>query len=314
MSSLLASGGFQSLVDIGFVLFVIAACYQSLFSSGGSRTSAQAVHQTRQLESSLREMIDEASAAGSNLNRSLLKRKDELQSLIQKIDEAKLEAQTVIEAPRPQPLSIPRRASAPAAPAPKQIVEEDLPNDSWRDGLSATVTLEELADRSSDTIQISKAASKPVEQKPVETASDESRTIESLTQQLNTMLRAEQAKKLGLGNEIEVMKDSAKQPLNKGFVGSSVDPSVYRIARRLLASGKEIHVVARKLELPVAEVRLIDRMLREELGEAVSNSVSPARAQTGSDDRARFAATQAYELNDDDWSSAIEIERSSELL
>lgn len=48
---------------------------------------------------------------------------------------------------------------------------------------------------------------------------------------------------------------------------SIMDKTAYKIARRLLAAGAEIHVVARKLDLPVSEIRLLDRLMREH-GEA----------------------------------------------
>jgi hypothetical protein len=42
------------------------------------------------------------------------------------------------------------------------------------------------------------------------------------------------------------------------------DPIAYRIARRLLSQGIEIHVVARKLDLPVSEIRMLDRLMLDE--------------------------------------------------
>lgn len=49
----------------------------------------------------------------------------------------------------------------------------------------------------------------------------------------------------------------------------SIDPLAERVARRLLSRGQEIHIVARKLDLSLSDVRLIDRELREERGEIV---------------------------------------------
>ena len=51
-----------------------------------------------------------------------------------------------------------------------------------------------------------------------------------------------------------------------------MDKTAYKIARRLLAAGAEIHVVARKLDLPVSEIRLLDRLMREQRQEQAAGA------------------------------------------
>ncbi|HQH27543.1 MAG TPA: hypothetical protein PLP17_09130 [Oligoflexia bacterium] len=68
-------------------------------------------------------------------------------------------------------------------------------------------------------------------------------------------------------NEIEILRSDPVE--GEAFSRTSIiDPATFHIARRLLKEGKEIHVVARKLELPVSEIRSLERMLRQEAAAA----------------------------------------------
>jgi hypothetical protein len=62
---------------------------------------------------------------------------------------------------------------------------------------------------------------------------------------------------------------------------SIIDPTTYSVARRLLARGAELHVVARKLEIPLAEVRLLDKLMRSEGdGRATEEEISAGYRKT----------------------------------
>ena len=68
-----------------------------------------------------------------------------------------------------------------------------------------------------------------------------------------------------LSAQVEML--SSGDTLQDTFDKTSImDKTTYLIARRLLLEGKELHVVARKLELPVSEIRLLDRLIRAEQG------------------------------------------------
>jgi len=55
---------------------------------------------------------------------------------------------------------------------------------------------------------------------------------------------------------------------------SIVDPAAFKIAKRLLLEGKEIHVISRKLDIPVSEVRHLEMLLRKtDLAEEEANKL-----------------------------------------
>lgn len=51
-----------------------------------------------------------------------------------------------------------------------------------------------------------------------------------------------------------------------------VDPVSFKIAKRLLLEGKEIHVISRKLDIPVSEVRHLESLLRHNDATSVEGS------------------------------------------
>lgn len=226
--------GIQQLLDVAFVGLVLFTCWHSLFGSSSRRRAYRWKEELRDLEDMLRELIAEAGAASSSLDRSLSRRKEELSALIRKIETAKQGAENSVAA----------RSAAPAAqrrvPAPRRTaaeVEDTLPNRTWESSSAepgrATLaeTIEELLEE--DHLSVSRPA---------------------------TPEKQSLAKKIEMKRESDILSE-------KGFVGESIDPVAYKIALRLLSNGQEIHIVARKLGLPMAEVRLIDRLRRSKAGE-----------------------------------------------
>ena len=285
---------FSSIIDAAFFGLVIYTCYRSLFrapvTDGGAARAKRWKDELRNVEESLRELIGEASAAGSNLNRSLLKRKEELQKLIGQIEEARLTGEELLEeqsAPRARearPIASPARSSAqPALPAARTALPSsrpsasqvetrrrmaaaaalqeaaDLPNESWSrapseasDADAFELGLEELIDSTPDRITLSNAPARRAPQPPRMDANSRARSLAAQIEKLKTK---------PLDPEEEILP-----PPPPG-----VDPIAFKVARRLLAQGREIHVVARKIELPVAEVRMIERMMRIEQGEDIDS-------------------------------------------
>ncbi len=207
----------ESIIDVGFVLLVLTVCFQSVVSN--SRTSKKNYErwkaQLEELASILRTLIDEAAVASNSFDRSLLRRKVELQDLLVRIESARDEvhgsAQQVIELEEA-----------------KEFASEDFPNDTWR--VSSSVHRPKRH-----------ALRSRIEITPNDTPYYDSQL---------TAEAPENEKRAIAKRNIEVD-----------------DPIVIRIAKRLLARGQEIHVVARKLELPIAEVRHLDAALRRELGD-----------------------------------------------
>ncbi|MCB0323370.1 MAG: hypothetical protein KDD69_07340 [Bdellovibrionales bacterium] len=251
---------FQSLIDIGFVLLVTVACLRS-FSRDGSGSDARRETwraELKELEGSLRNLIQEAGAASRNLDRSLLQRKRELEGLLSRV-ESQLEAgDTTI--PR-----ITKRQSQRGAAR-----EDELPNESW------------AASQKSEPVAVAYTASggaktaTTVEAAPLEQLAQKADDTLSLSQQVTREVLRQQAdaiKKRSAGGLEHAIPQDPQGPAEGEFdvfetdtfkKTSIMDPVTYRIARRLLKAGKELHVVARKVELPVSEIRLLDRLLREE--------------------------------------------------
>jgi hypothetical protein len=249
---------FQSLIDIGLILLVTFACAKSLFRDNGTGEARRGAWKSelKELEASLRGLIQEAGAASRNFDRSLLARKRELESLLKELDEKGIPSTEATEA-------IPRSAAAPS---------QELPNSSWAEtspspkaytpaGTASSGSsvesplrnagLEQLIEKADDTLSLSQQVTKEV-----------------LRQQTNKRkqlgkggLAASLAEKLAESNS-ENELDALEQAT---FEGTSImDQATYKNVRRLLRSGKELHVVARKVELPVSEIRLLDRLIREE--------------------------------------------------
>lgn len=200
------------LADTGFVLFVVFTCGYSLFANKeqGGQKSRKWIQELAILQETIRELIGEASSASSQLDRTLQRRKLELEKLLTKIDNS-------------------------------PTYSPDMPNESW----------EEWPIQRAPRPQERAAAPKPAPQQnriqPKQQPSSIRRPI-PLTQDSE------------LARRIEVFLDDKKP--SRMVSEESSDPAAYKIARRLLESGKEIHVVAKKVGLPIEEIRVLDAMVK----------------------------------------------------
>nr|MBP9838682.1 hypothetical protein [Pseudomonadota bacterium] len=64
-----------------------------------------------------------------------------------------------------------------------------------------------------------------------------------------------------IATQVEKLKNIPSKQ-EQSAVASILDPVTLKVAKRLLSQGQEIHRVARKLELPISQVRELDRMMR----------------------------------------------------
>ncbi len=237
---------FASVIDIGFVLLVTFACLRSLRSEGSDQTPAWR-EELAEVQHALKGLIAEAGAASQQLDRNLLKRREELEALATRLDESEARL-----APRAAAKPAPVKTDA-AKPAPKQkTVQDDMPNASWTFGdLDSDASLLTAVDGLSDTLTLSNplpGAAKSVEPK---SSAPQPKFAPSAPRTIT--------------DDIELLKSDEKERAIYERL-SIIDPVAYRIARRLLAGGKEIHVVARKLGIPISEVRLLDRLIRQDEG------------------------------------------------
>lgn len=127
-----------------------------------------------------------------------------------------------------------------------------------------------LLKRKQELEQILIAAEKKVEEKTLNisaskqpvVASSNLAPIEPPWAKEKPQVKSPQKQASLLNEQLEILKEKEERHTFEKL--NIVDPTTYRIARRLLSAGHEIHVVARKLELPLAEVRMLDRLMREE--------------------------------------------------
>src|SRR6187399_839774 len=97
----------SQIIDTGFILFTVFTCGYALLGNKdrSEERSRRWIAELSALQEALRELIGEAGAASSNLDRTLQKRKLELEKLLQKLDAA--------ETPKVRPAA------------------DELPNETW---------------------------------------------------------------------------------------------------------------------------------------------------------------------------------------
>ena len=246
---MIESFNIQAVIDIMFAIVVVAACFitMSQSSRGGSdRKNAKWRDELIELQSVLKELIENAGIASNNLDRRLLKRKEELEVLLQKIEDQQ-----------------------------KLHKSEELPNPSWsqkKESVNRTMT-----DFTSETEPTTVSEQQDRQQSPLDQHEELERLI-SFAKSIN--------------QDIEKV-DEPMTGLNVQNFANQIDPSTYKIAKRLIAEGHEINVIARKLEMPLAQVRLLDRIIRNETSSATPNH-SGERTGYGYDQNTRQVVNGDY--------------------
>jgi hypothetical protein len=237
------------IADIGFVLLVVAACLRGLVASAEQSVvdDPARYEELRHVEAMLRELVAEAGAASANLDRQLLARKRELESLLGRLEAVGESVQAV------QNPNAARSSQAVKPAAAPQAVEEDLPNASW---VAAPLPLEE--------------------EEPFELDALLSDTADTVSFSNDSELASP------LADQIEVSDAANQTDIRMSFgdregesLLSQLDPIAVKVARRLIADGQEIHKIARKLDLPIAQVRVLDRLLRNQM-QGVSANIDTA--------------------------------------
>jgi hypothetical protein len=286
MDQLLAAGNIQSWIDVGFVVVVILACLPSLLNDPlkAERRSGRWKEDLLALERTLRDLIKEAGAAGANLDRSLLTRQRELEQLVFKLDKYR-EQQGAPEAKYDRDGYTMELRNA--------VLEDELPNATWgsrstaasstngikvsseknSEDLFGDAGIESLAEKGGDRVSLSASSSSrnsKLKQISEEVLGKHARRQNTqFPEQLHTNQHAYVGRTLA--DQIDV-----EQEAGPSGILSHLDPVTYKIARRMLLSGQELHIVARKLELPLAELRILDKMLRQS-----SNADSDPLGQAG---------------------------------
>jgi hypothetical protein len=281
----------QAAVDIGFVIFVVYACWKSLLANdnaGAEQRRKVWKREFSELEASLRELVGEATASSTNLDRTLFRRKQELERLLANINTAVSSG----EMPQDVPSTGPATAIAPQQAAaayrnqqPRQYTSSqqagaELPNESWNEPFDVSKYAERPSVESAHTKTTGQNTAQPSPQQVAQQAVTPQSTfqqeqVEAVTPQLKYPPGQEAvslAQSVEMINEaadsVEALQEEpAEDPIIEQFEHSAVlsgrDPIAYKVAKRLLQQDNEIHVVARKLGLPLAEVRMLDNLIRQ---------------------------------------------------
>lgn len=223
----------SNLVDIGFTVFTTAICIK--FLTEQTIDNEKAISHWRKelkgLEQTIRALITEATTANNSLDRTLVKRKSDLEKLLHKLEKVEN----------------------------KLDQTEELPNESWR-RREEDIRLEHLAEE--DPLELSFLAEDTRDS--VSLSTKHSSSLNTNSRRVVSAKTAPQAKTQttkNLREQIEIRKPNIKQEQ----IGTSIlEPVTLKVAKRMLAQGKEIHVVAKKLDLSVSQIRVLDRMLREQ--------------------------------------------------
>ena len=210
----------EQLADTAFVLFVVFTCGYSLFANReqGAGKSKKWIQELALLQETIRELIGEASSASSHLDRTLQRRKLELEKLLSKIEVS-------------------------------QSHSSEMPNASWEERPINTSSRAQHAERPQERVASPRRTQTQTRNAPRLQPAPLRRPA-PLTQDSE------------LARRIEILLDDKKP--SRMVAEESSDPAAYKIARRLLESGKEIHIVAKKVGLPIEEIRVLDSMIKGE--------------------------------------------------
>ena len=220
----------QQIADIGFLLLVTGISLRSLLFDRDALQKQRAVWKKEliDLEGALRELISEATQASDAFDNKIQRRQRDLEAVLNSI-EAKVASVT----------------NSSGHFRMEQAVEEDMIDPPWareeelprhlRARLESTTDNVYTSDRVKATqTAVPKSAKRVAERAPARPTLKEAIEMEAVE------------------NDDAIFQQT-----------SIVDPAAFKIAKRLLLEGKEIHVISRKLDIPVSEIRHLEMLLRK---------------------------------------------------
>lgn len=235
---------FATLVDLGFVFLVAASALTALMrdTTSAEKRALRLSHELAGLETALRELIGEAAAASSSLDRNLLRRKQELEQLIVRCESILAE----------------KHSSEQVA---ETHTDPDFPNRSWIEERPKGVAVKRKSQTGTESYWLEELATETQDTADLNRRHDYNETRVAQREFVSAATANRRFTQQPLAREVEVVhhqEDRAERRFLEEF-GDSVP---HKIARRLLLSGKEIDVVAKKLNMPLAEIRAIDTIIR----------------------------------------------------
>ena len=248
--------GIDQYADIGFTLLIAGVCLRTLLFDREVNVKQRMLwkQELLEVEKSLKMLIDEATHASSIFDRQITEKQGNIQKLVNKaesllkasISNAKINKSKSISSNQEESLYDEGSYDFPYSTS-KTLKAQDSSSD-WTYG-------EEIPSHLVDAIEVADREEDPSYNK---------RNVPQKNRK--TMVREQLDKNMILKNE-----EKKKQELlldEKIFSQTSiVDPVAFRIAKRLLLEGKELHVIARKLEMPVSEIRHLETLIRQQAQE-----------------------------------------------
>ncbi len=238
----LMNSGLEQYADLGFALLVGGICIRTLLFDRDTNVKQRAIwkHELTELEKSLRQLIDEATEASRSFDHQLNQRQSTLDKLVVKAEG--LLKSSISNASRNMPATTKavsqKNETTPYNRYEKNVATTKDDSRSWVHGDDLPdhllTTLDEVEDKSS--IQSKSLSSK------VETVLSNTENALDITQAPSNEL-----------SDDEIFQQT-----------SIVDPAAFVIAKRLLLEGKELHIIARKLDMPVSEIRHLEMLIREQ--------------------------------------------------
>lgn len=225
--------------DLGFGILVAGICVKTLFTDKNALKKQRELwrEELKELEGSLKELISAAGNASKEFDISIKNRQDELSSLLLKVENTIEEAKSINSS-----VSIKEQVQT------KSSQTKTINNINSKD---ETEVIDPPWAKLQDQVVIEKNT------KDENSSSLKYKTLSSLANY------SQKGSKVELKPQVDAEKLEQDKLDYEIFQQTSiVDIIAFKVAKRLLLAGKELHVVARKLDLPVSEIRLLDGLLR----------------------------------------------------
>ncbi|MCC6933927.1 MAG: hypothetical protein IT292_11870 [Deltaproteobacteria bacterium] len=222
------------IVDVLFAGLVMATCFFSLTKDGeaGAKKLSLWHQELGDLQNALKELIEDAGVASNNLDRRLLKRKEELEKVLAELESKE---QTLCQ-----------------NAATKAEDSSSLPNSSW---LEQDIERESVADYEKLVSEYEIWHS----EKPRQVVPKNSQVLQPKVAEL--AVKQEKVQK-----EKQQLDESQQLTLLKRTLNDNIDIQTYRVAKRLISQGHNTSVVARKMQIPASQVRIIENVIKDAEG------------------------------------------------
>jgi hypothetical protein len=216
--------------DIGFALLVGGICLRTLLFDRDANVKQRAIwkHELVELEKSLKQLILESTQACEVFDSKLDRRQKNIESLLERVEikASEVFAKVVVTENSNKKLNN-KKKEKPLTQKLDWEFGEDLP--------------EELPSHLVDALEI-------IEDKALLATSKKDQKNNAFSE-------------YNLKTKVEIPATLSDEKIFSQT--SIVDPIAFRIAKRLLLEGKELHIIARKLEIPVSEIRHLESLIRQ---------------------------------------------------